>query len=115
MSSHRQSRRRFLRTNLLGAAALGLPDGFSGRSRSRLAAAAESGGETLSNGIRLPTPWPPRHKHSFEPHAPPYLASPPAPETSPERRRRDGPGGESITSVADLLRRMRSAPQPSGK
>src|SRR5262249_4011207 len=78
MASHRQSRRRFLRTNLLGAAALGLPDGFSGRSRSRLAAAAESGGETLSNGIRLPTPWPPRHKHSFEPHAPPHLVSPPA-------------------------------------
>src|SRR5206468_7857429 len=70
-------RRRFLQTNLLGAAALGLPGSLSGRSRSRLAAAAESGGETLSNGIHLPTPWPPRHKHSFEPHAPPYLASPP--------------------------------------
>src|SRR5215471_2649419 len=81
--SRRESRRRFLQSNLFGAAALGVFGSFSGRSRSRLAAAppaarADSGGETLYNGIRLPTPWPPRHKHSFEPHAPPYLASPPA-------------------------------------
>src|SRR5205823_5017799 len=69
----RQSRRRFLRPTLLGAAALGV----SGLATSS-AALGESGGETLSNGIRLPSPWPPRHKHSFEPHAPPYLASPPA-------------------------------------
>src|SRR5262249_40964220 len=72
-SSRRQNRRQFLQTNLLGTAALSLP-GIGSSSLAR----ADSSGETLYNGIRLPTPWPPRHKHSFEPHAPPYLASPPA-------------------------------------
>ena len=71
MTAHRHSRRRFLQGSLLGAAALGFPESFP-------LSAADSGGETLSNGIRLPSPWPPRHKHSLEPHAPPYLASPPA-------------------------------------
>ena len=34
--------------------------------------------ETLYNGIRLPSPWPPKdHKLSLEPMTLPYLASPP--------------------------------------
>ena len=36
-------------------------------------------GETLYNGIRLPSPWPPqRQSLSLEPQTPPYLVSPPA-------------------------------------
>lgn len=59
-----QGRRRFLQTSLLGAAALGLSK----------PAPAE---EMLHNGIRLTSPWPPKHKHSLEPHGSPYLAAPP--------------------------------------
>jgi hypothetical protein len=43
-----------------------------------LFAAAVPAEETLYNGIRLPSPWPPKdHKLSLEPMALPYLASPP--------------------------------------
>jgi len=35
-------------------------------------------GETLYNGIRVPSPWPPKGRSlSWEPQTPPYLASPP--------------------------------------
>jgi hypothetical protein len=64
-------RRSFLRT---GALALGsltlfeLPDALAGPA-----------GETLYNGIRLPSPWPPRGKPlTLDPMPVPYLASPPA-------------------------------------
>jgi hypothetical protein len=40
---------------------------------------AQSGGETLYNGIRLGTPWPPNNRYfSTDPIEPPYLADPPA-------------------------------------
>ena len=43
------------------------------------AAPAEPGGETLSNGIRLPSPWPPKVAEiPRDPVTPPYLKSPPA-------------------------------------
>jgi hypothetical protein len=61
-------RRCFLRASLLGGAALAVPGAFG----------AEEG-ETLYNGIRLPSPWPPRIADvPREPISPPYLASPPA-------------------------------------
>src|SRR6188768_2394039 len=64
------SRRNFLKTTALAAAASPLLD-------ARLF--AQSGGETLYNGIRLGTPWPPNNRYfSTEPIEPPYLADPPA-------------------------------------
>src|SRR5207253_1244598 len=63
---HEAGRRRFLQTSMLATAAITLPNS--------IAALAE---ETLYNGIPLSAPWPPKHKHSLEPHSPPYLASPP--------------------------------------
>jgi hypothetical protein len=72
MRSSRYDRRHFLASGLAGAAylgvsgpkALGLPD-----------APAK---ETLYNGIRLPSPWPPRIKDvPREPAVPSYLTSPP--------------------------------------
>src|SRR5438876_2582136 len=40
--------------------------------------AAAPAAELLYNGIRLPSPWPPRVTLSREPMAVPYLAAPPA-------------------------------------
>src|SRR4051812_26645961 len=63
-------RRHFLRLGLLGAAALAVP-GLASQ-----AVAAED--EVLDNGIRLPSPWPPRVTEiPREPAEPPSLASPP--------------------------------------
>src|SRR5207248_3530000 len=71
MPSARQSRRLFLRSGLLGAAALGLAS-----QRHDLLAADE---EVLYNGIRLPSPWPPVIEDvPKDPVVPPYLKSPPA-------------------------------------
>ena len=68
MSPSVQGRRRFLLSNLTAAASLAaLPE--------LLAAPAE---EALYNGIRLPSPWPPRiNDVPAEPAVPPYLTSPP--------------------------------------
>ena len=64
------SRRNFLKTAALAAAASPVVDARS---------FAQSGGETLYNGIRLGTPWPPNNRYfSTEPIEPPYLADPPA-------------------------------------
>ncbi len=65
----RLDRRDFLRLGLLGAAGLAaLPPAF-----------AADEGELLYNGIRLPTPWPPRPAElSREPSEPAYLSKPPA-------------------------------------
>jgi hypothetical protein len=41
-------------------------------------AAASPEGEILPNGIRLPSPWPPRRAYSLEPMPLPYLDKPPA-------------------------------------
>ena len=63
-------RRHFLGAAIggLGAAAFPVPTG----------AVADSAGETLYNGIRLPSPWPPVIKElPAEPVTPPYLTSPP--------------------------------------
>jgi hypothetical protein len=66
-------RRRFLRLGLLGAAGLAVGDAH---------AAAE--GELLSNGVRLPSPWPPRLADvPREPVEPPYLAAPQGPAGTP--------------------------------
>src|SRR5438105_3166329 len=63
-------RRTFLQT---GAAGLG---GLAWHSH---AEAGETAGQTLYNGIRLPTTWPPRiDKITQEPMAVPYLQTPPA-------------------------------------
>jgi hypothetical protein len=66
MLRHDPGRRRFLQSSLLATAAVALPNTVK----------AEE--ETLHNGIRLSSPWPPKHKHSLEPHSPPYLSTPPA-------------------------------------
>jgi hypothetical protein len=58
------------RRSFLQAAALGL-------AASQLSAATPEG-ETLYNGIRLPSPWPPRRTYSREPMPLPYLDRPPA-------------------------------------
>ncbi|MFO0965310.1 MAG: twin-arginine translocation signal domain-containing protein [Gemmataceae bacterium] len=64
------SRRRFLQASLVAGAALGLPAAL-------LAKDAEP--ETLYNGIRLPSPWPPRIKDvPRDPVTPPYITTPPA-------------------------------------
>jgi hypothetical protein len=66
------NRRRFLQAGVLGAVGLGLAPWLP-------QASAEPAEETLYNGIRLPSPWPPRlGAVSFEPMSPPYLAAPPA-------------------------------------
>jgi hypothetical protein len=63
------NRRRFLELGLLSGAGLALNDNC-------LPAAEE---ETLYNGIRLPSPWPPRIADvPKEPVVPPYLTSPPS-------------------------------------
>jgi hypothetical protein len=63
------NRREFLHT---GAALAGIP-------ALAFAAAPKSGGETLYNGIKLPTPWPPAWKEvPANLGEPPYLRSPPA-------------------------------------
>src|SRR2546425_13302550 len=63
------TRRCFLQTGLVGAAGLATLD----------AAQPAAEGETLYNGIRLPTPWPPRIKEvPRDPVTPAYLTSPPA-------------------------------------
>src|SRR5262249_27763358 len=68
----RLNRRQWIRTGLMGIA------GLAGNSL--LApdlVAAEVG--TLYNGIRLPSPWPPRFNHiSDSPVVPAYLTSPPS-------------------------------------
>ncbi len=62
------------RRALLKAAALGL-----GTILLPVSTRARAEEETLYNGIRLPSPWPPRLSgFTSEPMAPPYLASPPA-------------------------------------
>src|SRR4051794_6066570 len=72
MISDRHSRRLFLRSGLLGVAALGL----GGPTRDALSV-AES--EVLYNGVRLPPTWPPVIKDvPKDPVEPPYLKSPPA-------------------------------------
>src|SRR5439155_21534925 len=59
------------RRAFLGAAAAG--------AGGALFADPPAGGETLYNGIRLPSPWPPRIAEiPAEPVTPPYLKSPPA-------------------------------------
>jgi hypothetical protein len=62
------NRRKFMQWGAASLAPFGLPE--------RSIAAAEP--ETLYNGIRLPSPWPPRITLSREPMAVPYLAEPPA-------------------------------------
>jgi hypothetical protein len=72
MTASRQSRRRFLQSGLVGAAALGLCH----PTRNTLFAAEP---EVLYNGIRLPAQWPPVIKDvPKDPVVPPYLKSPPA-------------------------------------
>jgi hypothetical protein len=68
------SRRGFLRGSVAGMLGLGLR-----RPWPENLALAASEGETLYNGLRLPSPWPPRdHTLSREaPPPPPYLTSPP--------------------------------------
>ncbi len=58
------------RRTFLQAAALGLTGARP--------SAASPGGEVLPNGIRLPSPWPPRRAYSLEPMPLPYLDKPPA-------------------------------------
>ena len=58
------------RRTFLQAAALGLTG-------ARLSAGPTEG-ELLPNGIRLPSPWPPRRAYSLEPMPLPYLDKPPA-------------------------------------
>ena len=66
------NRRRFLKQGLLGAGAA-----VSSVIRPTQSAAAEA--EVLSNGIRLPAPWPPRIDDvPRDPIVPPYLVTPPA-------------------------------------
>jgi hypothetical protein len=68
----RLDRRSFLQQGALGALALGTPWPAA-------LAGEEPGGETLYNGIRLPSPWPPKdHAVTQEPPSAPYLASPPS-------------------------------------
>src|SRR5882724_10696364 len=63
------NRREFLHT---GAAVVAAPTPC-------FADAPRTGGETLYNGIKLPTPWPPVWKEvPANPGDPPYLMSPPA-------------------------------------
>ncbi len=65
------NRRKFLAT---GAAGLGLA-----LDRTAARAANAPAGEVLYNGIRLPSPWPPKVGDVFrDPVTPPYLRSPPA-------------------------------------
>src|ERR1019366_4282697 len=65
----RFNRRRFLQTGLLSGAGLTTLD----------AAQPAIEGELLYNGIRLPTPWPPRIKDvPRDPATPAYLTSPPS-------------------------------------
>ena len=69
----RLNRRHFLQTGLLGTV------GLMTYEASALAAQATPAGEVLYNGIRLPTPWPPRIKNvPTEPAVATYLTSPPA-------------------------------------
>src|SRR5438105_9192746 len=68
-SSSRLTRRHFLQSSLLSAAGLAALD----------AAQPATEGELLYNGIRLPTPWPPRIKDvPRDPVTPVYLTAPPA-------------------------------------
>jgi hypothetical protein len=69
LSGRRVGRRRFLAQAAAGAVGLSL-----GRS----IAWADSSGELLYNGIRLPRPWPPRLRSlPLDPTTPPYLLAPP--------------------------------------
>src|SRR5438128_819632 len=64
-------RRGFLRLGVLGTAGLLVSDRFA-------SAAGAPETEVLYNGIRLPTPWPPRIKDvPREPVTPAYLTTPP--------------------------------------
>jgi hypothetical protein len=69
MGEH-STRHTFNRRAFLRATALGLTG-------ARLSAAAAEG-EALPNGIRLPSPWPPRRAYSLDPMPLPYLEQPPA-------------------------------------
>jgi hypothetical protein len=63
------------RRDFLGAGVAGVGSLLIGASVGR----AETGRETLYNGIQLPTPWPPKLAEvPREPVTPPYLKSPPA-------------------------------------
>jgi hypothetical protein len=64
------ARHTFNRRTFLQAAALGLTG-------ARLSAAS-AGGDILANGIRLPSPWPPKRAYSLDPMPLPYLDKPPA-------------------------------------
>src|SRR5437763_16988449 len=72
------------RRDFLGVSCGGLGGVLAARAeafaRPRLdAAPAATGGETLYNGIKLPTPWPPKVAEvPRDPVTPPYLKSPPA-------------------------------------
>src|SRR5262245_42712462 len=59
-ASHAFNRRTFLRAAVLGLAGV-------------RPSAASPEGEVLPNGIRLPSPWPPRRAYSLEPMPLPYL------------------------------------------
>jgi hypothetical protein len=69
MREHR-AHRTFDRRTLLQAGALALAG--------EPLFAASSEGEILPNGIRLPSPWPPRRTYTLEPMPLPYLDKPPA-------------------------------------
>ncbi len=62
---HPCDRRTFLQAAALGLVGARLP-------------AADAAGEVLPNGIRLPSPWPPRRVYSLDPMSLPYLDRPPA-------------------------------------
>jgi hypothetical protein len=65
-------RRQFVRMGLLGVAGLAMPEALA-------TAQPTPEGELLYNGIRLPTPFPPRIKDvPREPVTPAYLTTPPA-------------------------------------
>jgi hypothetical protein len=66
-------RRQFLKLGLMGATGLGVHDS------SALAGQLPDEGELLYNGIRLPSPWPPRLEEiPRRPVVPAYLSAPPA-------------------------------------
>ncbi len=65
MPRHTFDRRAFLQAAALGLAGAGLP-------------AAPAKDQILRNGIRLPSPWPPRRAYSLDPMPVPYLGRPPA-------------------------------------
>jgi len=70
------NRREFVASGAAAIGALGLPASSPAVEPATVYA---GGGETLYNGIRLPSPWPPRLSEvPKEPVTPHYLASPPA-------------------------------------